>query len=196
MTLSQYKEEWIKKSGFGIRSVEKILNSIEAAKTTSLDKFISSLGIPLIGSTVSRELIKHIDSYEDFRTKVREKFNFATIDGFADSKTESLLTFDYKDADAVYEFLTIESDDEPTDNINGLDGVTVVVTGKVNIYKNRTALQKDIESRGGKVVGSVSSNTDYLINNDNTSTSAKNMAAKKLNIPILTEQEFIENFLK
>lgn len=196
MTLSTHKAEWEKKPGFGARSVGNILNNIETAKTTTLDKFISSLGIPLIGATVSKELIKHISSYEDLRLKVREKYNFATIDGFADSKTESLLTFDYKDADAVYEFLTIESDDEPTDNINGLDGITVVVTGKVNIYKNRTALQKDIESRGGKVVGSVSSNTDYLINNDNTSTSVKNMAAKKLNIPILTEQEFIEKFLK
>ena len=202
MTLSQYKEEWIKKSGFGIRSVEKILNSIEAAKTTSLDKFISSLGIPLIGSTVSRELIKHIDSYEDFRTKVREKFNFATIDGFADSKTDSLLNFNYEDADNIYPYLTIlkESAKLNNDNIdnnnNNLDGITIVITGKLNMYKNRAALQAEIENHGGKVVGSVSSNTKYLINNDNTSTSAKNMAAKKLNIPILTEQEFFENFLK
>lgn len=201
MTLSQYKEEWIKKSGFGIRSVEKILNSIEAAKTTSLDKFISSLGIPLIGSTVSRELIKHIDSYEDFRTKVREKFNFATIDGFADSKTDSLLNFNYEDADNIYPYLTIlkesaKLNNDNIDNNNNLDGITIVITGKLNMYKNRAALQAEIENHGGKVVGSVSSNTKYLINNDNTSTSAKNMAAKKLNIPILTEQEFFENFLK
>ena len=203
MTLSQYKEEWIKKSGFGIRSVEKILNSIEAAKTTSLDKFISSLGIPLIGSTVSRELIKHIDSYEDFRTKVREKFNFATIDGFADSKTDSLLNFNYEDADNIYPYLTIlkesaklNDDNIDNNNNNNLDGITIVITGKLNMYKNRAALQAEIENHGGKVVGSVSSNTKYLINNDNTSTSAKNMAAKKLNIPILTEQEFFENFLK
>lgn len=196
MTLSTHKTEWEKKPGFGARSVGNILTNIETAKTTTLDKFISSLGIPLIGATVSKELIKHINSYEDLRLKVREKYNFATIDGFADSKTESLLTFDYKDADEVYKFLTIESDDKPTDNNNGLDGITVVVTGKLHTYKNRAALQSDIESRGGKVVGSVSSNTNYLINNDNTSTSAKNMAAKKLNIPILTEKEFIENFLK
>ena len=196
MTLSTHKTKWEKKPGFGARSVGNILTNIETAKTTTLDKFISSLGIPLIGATVSKELIKHINSYEDLRLKVREKYNFATIDGFADSKTESLLTFDYKDADEVYKFLTIESDDKPTDNNNGLDGITVVVTGKLHTYKNRAALQSDIESRGGKVVGSVSSNTNYLINNDNTSTSAKNMAAKKLNIPILTEKEFIENFLK
>ena len=198
MTLSQYKTDWIKKPGFGIRSVEKVLDSIETAKQTSLDKFISSLGIPLIGSTVSKDLIKYITSYEDFRTKVRQHYNFATIDGFADSKTESLLNFDYTEADKVYEYLTFEenNDTELTDNIKSLEGLTFVVTGKLNTYKNRTALQSDIESRGGKVVGSVSSNTKFLINNDNASTSAKNMAAKKLNVPILTEQEFIEKFLK
>ena len=197
MTLSQYKNEWIQKSGFGIRSVEKILLNIETAKTTTLDKFISSLGIPLIGSTVSKELIKHINSYEDFRQKVRENFNFATIDGFADSKTDSILTFNYEDADKVYSYLTfLEDNSKRLDNNNSLEGFSIVVTGKLNIYKNRNALQQEIEKRGGKVSGSVSSKTNYLINNDNTSTSAKNMAAKKLNIPILTEQEFFENFLK
>ena len=198
MILSQYKAEWIKKPGFGIRSVEKVLDSIETAKTTSLDKFISSLGIPLIGSTVSKDLVKHINSYEDFRTKVRESYDFATIDGFADSKTASLLNFDYTEADKVYTYLAFETnnDTKQTDNNKSLEGVTFVVTGKLTTYKNRTALQSDIESRGGKVVGSVSANTNYLINNDNTSTSAKNVAAKKLNIPILTEQEFIEKFLK
>lgn len=198
MTLNTYKDEWVKKPGFGPRSVEKILNSIETAKTTSLDKFISSLGIPLIGNTVSKELVKHIDSYEDLRLKVRQHYNFATIDGFADSKTESLLNHDYSEADKVYPYLIILQNNgtKDTDNNNSLDGVTIVVTGKLNAYKNRAALQAEIENRGGKVVGSVSSNTKYLINNDNTSTSAKNMAAKKLNIPILTEQEFIEKFLK
>ena len=76
-----------------------------------------------------------------------------------------------------------------------MDGVTVVITGKLTQYKNRSALQADIESRGGKVVGSVSKNTNYLINNDNTSSSAKNVAAQKLGVPVLTEAEFIEKFL-
>ena len=199
MILSQYRNDWIKKAGFGVRSVDKVLDSIETAKHTTLDKFISSLGIPLIGTTVSKELVKYFSSYEDFRLKVREQYNFATIDGFADSKTESLLNFDYTEADKVYTYLVFEdnnNDTELADNYNNLEGITFVVTGKLNTYKNRAALQLDIENRGGKVVGSVSANTKYLINNDNTSTSAKNMAAKKLNIPILTEQEFIEKFLK
>lgn len=195
MTLSTHKNEWEKKSGFGVRLVGNILNNIEAAKTTTLEKFISSLGIPLIGSTVSKDLIKHISSYEDFRQKVRDRYNFATIDGFADSKTESLLNFNYSDADEIYKHLIIKSENQ-IKKVNNLENITIVITGKLNIYKNRSALQKDIENRGGKVVGSVSSNTSYLINNDNESTSAKNMAAKKLNIPILTEKEFIENFLK
>ena len=122
---------------------------------------------------------------------MRENFNFATIDGFADSKTDSILTFNYEDADKVYSYLTfLEDNSKRLDNNNSLEGFSIVVTGKLNIYKNRNALQQEIEKRGGKVSGSVSSKTNYLINNDNTSTSAKNMAAKKLNIPILTEQEF------
>ena len=76
-----------------------------------------------------------------------------------------------------------------------LEGITIVVTGKLKLYKNRAELQSAIENAGGKVVGSVSGNTDYLINNDNTSTSSKNLTAQKLGIPILTEEEFVQKFL-
>ena len=195
MTLSQYKEEWMKKPGFGARSVEKILTSIETAKTTTLEKFISSLGIPLIGTTVSKDLVKHITTFDDLVLKAQQHYDFSTIDGFADSKTEAIWNFDYSDGKKVYQYLTIEKQPEQNSN-NNLNNIKVVITGKLNIYKNRKLLQVDIENHGGKVVGSVSSNTNYLINNDNTSTSAKNMAAKKLNIPILTEEEFIEKFLQ
>ena len=195
MTLSQYKEEWMKKPGFGARSVEKILTSIETAKTTTLEKFISSLGIPLIGATVSKDLVKYITTFDDLVLKAQQHYDFSTIDGFADSKTEAIWNFDYSDGERVYQYLNIEKKPEQNSN-NNLSNIKVVITGKLNIYKNRKLLQVDIENHGGKVVGSVSSNTNYLINNDNTSTSAKNMAAKKLNIPILTEEEFIEKFLQ
>jgi DNA ligase (NAD+) len=78
---------------------------------------------------------------------------------------------------------------------SSLTGVNIVITGKLNLFKNRAELQQAIENKGGKVIGSVSKNTNYLINNDNTSTSAKNMSAKKLNIPIITEEEFVAQFL-
>ena len=87
-------------------------------------------------------------------------------------------------------------EDPQAEKNTSLDGITVVITGKLTKYKNRSALQEEIEKAGGKVVGSVSKNTNYLINNDSTSTSSKNLTAQKLGVEILTEEEFQEKFLK
>ena len=104
------------------------------------------------------------------------------------------MNYDFTEADKVYEYLTIQDSVKQTDN-NSLNGITVVITGKLLTYKNRTELQKVIESYGGKVVGSVSSNTSYLINNDLNSDSTKNRTAKDLGVTILSESEFIDKFL-
>ena len=198
MTLSNFRNEWISKPGFGQKSVDKILEAIETSKKVSLQKFISSLGIPLIGETVSKELVKYINSYEDFRQKATEKFNFAIYEGFADSKTCAIWNFDFTEADKVYDYLAIDSVEQSTDNStdnSSLNGLTIAITGKLTYFKNRAQLQAAIEQLGGKVTGSVSGKTNYLINNDTTSDSAKNVSAKKLGIPILSEQEFFEKFL-
>ena len=195
MELKTHRQEWIKKQGFGIKSVDNILQSIENSKETTLEKFIASIGIPLIGNSVAKELVKNFSSYEDFRLKVDNKFDFSVLNGFADSKSNSLLNFDYSLADKVYSYLKIENKNEK-EKTQDLKDYNFVVTGKLESFKNRTELQKEIEKLGGKVVGSISKKTSYLINNDKNSTSAKNMAAMKLNIPILTEKEFIEKFLK
>ena len=192
--LKNHKDEWMRQSGFGERSVQNILNAIEAAKSPTLDKFISSLGIPLIGNTVSKELIKHIKTYEEFRDKAQSHFNFSDFDGFAESKTLAIWNYNFSEADKIYLYLTIPKVEEETKTANSLDGITIVITGKLIHYKNRSALQQAIENAGGKVVGSVSKNTNYLINNDNTSTSNKNLTAQKLNVPIITEEEFINKF--
>lgn len=192
--LKNHKNEWMRQSGFGERSVQNILDAIEAAKTPTLDKFISSLGIPLIGNTVSKELIKHIKSYEEFRDKAQSHFNFSEYDGFADSKTLAIWNYNFSEADKIYLYLTIPEAKEEEKTAKSLEGITVVITGKLMHYKNRAALQQAIEKAGGKVVGSVSKNTNYLINNDNTSTSNKNLTAQKLNVPIITEEEFINKF--
>ena len=192
--LSKYKNEWMKKSGFGEKSVEKILSAIETAKNTTLEKFISSLGIPLIGVNVAKELCKYLLSYEDFRKKIKNKYDFSMIDGFGYAKADALLSFDYFEADCVYDHLNINSIEMKVENNNDstpLAGLTFVVTGKVNRFKNRAELQSFIESLGGKVSSSISSKTNYLINNDVNSTSSKNLKAKQLNIPIITEEEFI-----
>ena len=193
MTLEKYQKEWINKPGFGEKSVNNLLDNIQSAKNTTLQKFISSIGIPLIGRTLSKELVKHISSYEDFRDKINSKYDFSIIDGFASEKCAAILNFDYTEADKVYPYLTIQNSEKQASN--NLDGLNVVITGKLNLFKNRAELQKTIEDKGGKVIGSVSNKTSYLINNDVNSTSSKNKTARELNIPILSEKEFIEIFL-
>ena len=105
--------------------------------------------------------------------------------------------FDYTSADAIYyTYLTIEQpqDEEITEGGSSLEGMTFVITGKLKSFKNRDELKAVIENKGGKVAGSVSKNTNYLINNDNLSTTAKNKKAQELGIPIITEETFLKNF--
>ena len=192
--LADHRDEWIKKAGFGVKSVDNILSAIEDSRHPTLDQFISSLGIPLIGKTVSKDLLDYIESYEDLKEKAISKWDFTKIDGFAYSKANAIWSFDFSEADRVREFMefTIE---EKVEVVNNLEDLTIVITGKLNSFKNRAELQEVIESRGGKVVGSVSKNTKYLINNDTQSNSSKNVAAKKLGIPIISEEEFKQKFL-
>ncbi len=195
--LQDYVKDWIKKPGFGAKSVEKILDAIDTSRNCTLNSFICALGIPLIGSSASKELIKYFNSWEEFRNAINNGYKFYNIDGFGFEMHNAIMKFDYEIADLIFsKYLKIqEITKEEISSSATLEGITVVITGKLTEYKNRSALQSDIESRGGKVVGSVSKNTDYLINNDNTSSSAKNLSAQKLNIPILTEKDFIEKFL-
>lgn len=106
---------------------------------------------------------------------------------------QSITKFDYTEAKELYNYLTI-SNVINEDSNNNLEGLNFVITGKLIHFKNRDELKALIERRGGKVVGSISSKTNYLINNDINSTSSKNQSAKKLNIPIISEENFIEVF--
>ena len=193
--LASHRSEWINLSGFGEKSVDNILQSIENSKNCSLDSFIAALGIPLIGKTVAKDLIKHFDTYLEFKELIDMRYDFTTIDGFGPAMCDALLNFDYTEADKLSEILTITKNEIVINTNNSLAGKTIVITGKLHNYKNRAELQTVIEARGGKVASSVSKATTCLINNDNTSQSAKNLGAKKLGIPILTEDEFIFTYL-
>lgn len=187
--LYQYKNKWINKAGFGEASVNKILNAIEEAKNTTLDRIIAAAGIPEIGSRVAKDLSNHYNSWNDFRN---EK-DFLQYDGIGEVMNNNLLTFNYDDLNLDYtinRFLSIKNENKNDENVKTLDGKTFCITGKVHIFKNRSELQKDIESKGGRVVSSMSSKVDYLINNNNASTSAKNITAQKAGIPIITEEEY------
>ena len=192
--LHNYRMEWGKKPGFGAKSVANILNAIEQAKTTTLDKFISALGIPLIGSTVSRDICTKVKDYEEFRNKCLTHFDFMKWDGFAESKTEALWNYDFTEANKIYEYLTIIQEEKEDVSLT-LNGKTIVITGRLTEFKNRNELQKAIEDRGGKVTGSISKRTDYLINNDINSDSSKNRSAKEYGIPIITEADFKAQFI-
>ena len=191
-SLEKYKKEWILKPGFGSKSVQNILDAIEESKNCTLEAFITALGIPLIGQNVARELIKYFTTYEAFREAIIDNYDFSELEGFADGKTSSLLDFDYTEADKLSKILNIAPVIREKNNFP-LKDKKYVITGSIKHFKNRPELQKYIEDRGGKVVGSISKNVNYLINNDINSTSVKNIAAKKLNIPIITEEEFLSS---
>lgn len=193
-TLKNHRSEWIKLAGFGAASVDKILNAIEDSKNTELYKFISALGIPLVGVTVAKEINKYYNTWDDFRVATNSKWS--DLDGFGLEIEKAIQNFDYSEADKIAAMLTFKQpavqNEEPSST--SAAGLIFVVTGKVNVWKNRSALQSYIESLGGKVASSVSSKTNYLINNDSESSSAKNLKAKSLGIPIITESEFIASF--
>lgn len=192
-SLSDHRKEWIKKSGFGVSSVDKVLTGIEEAKNTTLPQFISSIGIPNIGNNIARQLADHFLTYENFRKAIDEKFNFSVLDGFAENKTNVLLTFDYTEADEIYKLLNI-SNVTPKVKVSSNKKFNAVITGRMTTFANRQELKEFIEEHGGKLMGAVSSTTNYLIINDINSTSTKARKAKELGIELITEEDFIKLF--
>ena len=197
-TLAAHRNEWINKSGFGTKSVDKILTSIEEHKHTTLNAFISAIGIPFIGKTVAADLAKEFKTYEDFRNAVRDKeYHFYDLPNFGIEMDNFLKTFDYSEADRISKILIIETLVVNNTLINSkLQGKTIVITGKLTNFKNRDELKSIIEKAGGKVGSSITGKTDLLINNDVNSNSAKNNAAKQRGIPILSEADFIKHYLE
>lgn len=192
--LSRHKDEWKNISGFGEKSVSNILGAIEASRNCSLESVIAAAGIPLIGRTVAKDLASRFTSYGAFKENIEGSFDFSSLGGYGYEMNKSLKTFDYTELDYIVEnYLNIQEEKQEVYE-KKLQNLTFCVTGKVNVWKNRDELSAFIENLGGKVTGSVSKNTDYLINNDVNSTSAKNNKAKELGIPIISEQTFMDNF--
>ena len=192
--LSRYKDKWKALPGFGEKSVSNILGSIDACRNCDLESAIAGIGIPLIGRTVAKDLASRFTTYGAFKENIEGSFDFSTIGGYGYEMNKALKTFNYEELDYIVEnYLNIKEDIKENYE-KKLQNLVFCVTGKVNIWKNRDELSAFIESLGGKVTGSVSKNTNYLINNDVNSTSAKNNKAKELGIPIISEQTFMDNF--
>ncbi|MBR5788684.1 MAG: NAD-dependent DNA ligase LigA [Lachnospiraceae bacterium] len=198
--LDRFYEEISKLDGFGEKSVENLVNSINKSKEASPINFIYSLCIPKIGLDAAKRIVAAL-GFKGFVDKMYEREILENIDKIGPERANSIIEYfsDEKKKTEFTELLSILNikDEGPKDMSGGeLAGLTFVITGDVNVYKNRDEFKAYVESKGGSVTGSVSKKTNYLVNNDVESTSSKNMKAKELNIPIISEAEFIERFDK
>ena len=180
--------------GMGKKSVENLLNSIEKSRDVKLENFIAALGIPNIGLSAAKAISKKFNgSHYDFILALsNDNYDFSQIDDFGEITNKSLHDW-WHSKDPMVELLPMEVNFivEDTGSNANLDGKSFCITGSLTHYANRDALVKAIDDNGGKYVSSVSKKTDYLINNDKTSTSGKNKKAMDLNIPIISEEDFI-----
>lgn len=193
-TLSDYRDKIVEMDGFGQKSYEKLMTGIQKSATTTLPHFIYSLGILNIGLANAKVLSKEFDHDLD---KLRHATvdELSSIDGIGPVIAKTFVDYfadevHNKIVDHLLTHITLEKPEATTDL--SLEGKVFVITGSVEHFTNRNELKSFIESKGGKVTGSVTGKTSYLINNDTTSNSSKNKKAKELGIPILSEEDFLE----
>ena len=193
-TLKDHKEEILELEGFGEKSYQNLINAINDSKQPALANFIYSLGIPNVGLSNAKLICKHFK--EDFNAiREADAEDFIAIDQIGPMIAEAMVSYfhtphNQKILEQLLQYVQFEKKEESkTEQI--LEGKTFVVTGSLDHFDNRKQLKEEIEQMGGKVTGSVSKKTDYLINNDKMSQSSKNKKAMELNIPILSEEDFL-----
>lgn len=196
--LSDHEDEMKILNGFGKKSVKKLLDSIEKSRNTNLQRFLYSLSIPLLGNSISKDIAEFCgNTFNSFVGALTEggKDAFTSINGIGEALGKSIINYWNKHNEEIIDLAQefIFSKDEKIEKIENdkINGKVFVVTGSVHHYANRNELKADIEKNGGKVTSSVTSKTDYLINNDINSNSSKNKKAKDLNVPIISEEQFI-----
>ncbi|MCL2674933.1 MAG: NAD-dependent DNA ligase LigA, partial [Defluviitaleaceae bacterium] len=202
--LADYKDEIIAMDGFGEKSYAKLIAAIEKSRTIELASFINALGISNIGAENAKQLAANFDLIEDLVKNPLESLDesrleeitekLISIEGFGGKIATAVIAYftDHNNRALFDEVMPILTLVKPAQHVTDgkFSGKTFVITGDLHGYENRKQLQAFIEQQGGKVAGSVSKNTDYLINNDSTSASSKNKKARELGIAIITEDEF------
>lgn len=195
--LTEHRDAIVDMEGFGEKSYANLVNSIEKARNTTLPRLIYGLGIANIGLVNAKMLCRHFDYDLDALQSAKEE-ELSDIEGVGDVIAGAFVSYMNNPAnkekiDHLLPELHLEKPESSTENQN-LAGLSFVVTGTLNSFENRNALKEEIEKRGGKVTGSVTSKTECLINNDVTSSSSKNKKAKELNVPILSEEDFLQKY--
>ena len=196
--LKDYYIHMINMSGFGRKSIDKLIDSIEKSRSVELNRFIAALSIPGVGDSTAKDISKHCEyDFDTFVMRLIDKYNWSVIDGIGEKTSQQINEWiddscnreDFRKLLQTIIPVNLNTNDN-TDQ--SLAGKNFVVTGDVTQFKNRKELQKFIESKGGKVTGAVTSKTNWLINNDVESTSSKNKKARELGIPIISEKDFLE----
>ena len=192
--IGRYREEIITMDGFGEKSFDNLMNSIEKAKETTPAKVIYSLGIANIGLSNARVICRHFDDDLD-KIRQADEEEISAIDGIGPVIARSLTDYfgnpeNNRKLDHMLSHLHIQKEEITEEQI--FKGMNFVITGSLEHFGNRGEAKSLIESLGGKVTGSVTGKTNYLINNDVTSNSSKNKKARKLGIPILSEDDFLK----
>lgn len=192
--LNRFEKEITEMDGFGEKSFQNLMASLEQARNTTLPRYLYAIGITGIGVANAKMLCKAFQyDFEKIRSATMEELS--DVDGIGEVLAEGIISYftDEKKAQNALELLEELQIEKPeqTEEEQIFAGMTFVITGNVYHYANRNEVKDVIEQKGGKVAGSVSSKTNYLINNDVTSTSGKNKKAKELGIPIISEEEFI-----
>lgn len=194
--LDQHQNEIINMSGFGQKSYINMITAINNARNVKLANLIYSLAIPNIGLATAKLICKHFN-YDLADTVAATYDDLINIEGIGDVIADSFVGY-FNDEANLDQFIRLVKElniiHEEISSDTSMSGVTICVTGDVYIFPNRRAIKDLVESKGGKLTGSVSRSTNYLITNDTTSGSRKNKAAQEYGIPILTEQEFIDKF--
>lgn len=196
--LPEHFEKISSMEGFGEKSCTNMQAAIEKSRHVHPVNLIFALCIPLIGTDAGKKIVNAI-GFDGFADRMRNATDFVDIDGIGQEKSGSILEwYASPQNSAMFEALIKELDIEKVDikdmSEGSLNGKTFVITGDVHDFANRSEFKAYVESQGGKVTGSVSKKTDYLVNNDTESTSSKNKKAKELGIPIISEDTFIEMF--
>ena len=192
--ISKYRDRIVEMEGFGEKSYENLIDSVEKARKTSPARFLYSLGISGIGAANAKLIAKAAGGDWDRMQNLTVE-ELTSIEGIGQVMAENYTAFfsDPENTDKVGQLLNeIEFETEQTEVSDQLAGKTFVITGSLNHFDNRDALKEYIESLGGKTSGSVSGKTSYLINNDINSGSSKNKKAKELGVEIITEETFME----
>ena len=194
--LSDYEEEIKAMEGFGQKSYDKLISAIERTREVNLHQFIYALGILQVGPMNAKLICKHFENDLERIEKATTE-ELVTIEGVGPVIAREMYDYFHLPINVeMLERLTNEVTFKQVEKVEAsaltLEGKTFVITGDVNHFDNRKSLSNKIEELGGKVTGSVSKKTDYLINNDNTSASSKNKKAKELEIPIITEEDFLQ----